>query len=117
MTYAFAGLLILQAVTMCAYFLRSMHHDQRIDRLLVLHQQERAQTTPDLAALITLVENLCQRVQAPEQAVIDHSTQTDVAPGPAAVNPELDQSYWDAHGPTKEELADAEFEREQVTVV
>jgi hypothetical protein len=54
-------------------------YDDRLDQLL-------AAKNPDLEQLIALVDRLCQRVQAPSQAVIDHSLAAAVVPpSPPAV--------------------------------
>lgn len=115
MTALIVLLAVAWASTLTALIYRAQVHDRRIDRLISLHATERAQTTPDLKALIGLVENLAQRIQDPQQAVIDHSTQLDATnPGPAAVNPELDDAYWSALEALipKEALAEAAMEEE-----
>lgn len=39
---------------------------------------------------------LCQRLQAPEQAVIDHAVQQAPVADEPAVNPFLDEDHWEA---------------------
>lgn len=109
--------------TLTALIYRAQVHDRRVDRLVALaaqatgrhteqvnhlislHTSERANTHPDLEALIRLVENLCQRIQAPEQAVIDHSIASPEGPQPQFIGGDDDDAYW-AHQESKEELAE-----------
>lgn len=84
------------AATVAALLVRTHRHEQRIDRLVKYALDSRA-PHPDTAALIVLVENLCQRVQAPAQAVIDHSTQmATLPPLPLAVLDGDDDAHWQA---------------------
>ena len=112
------GLLLLLGALLAALVLQGRRHEQRIDTLLRLGQRERATPNPDTLALIALTENLCQRIQAPEQAVIDHSIAAPVTPDmiPAAVNPDVDADYWDKLGPSKERLAELLEQAEVQTV-
>ena len=64
------------------------------------------------AALVALIADLCQRVQAPEQAVVDHTARTVPLETPEAVNPESDDSYWQAQGLTTEQLAELAYAEE-----
>jgi hypothetical protein len=107
------------AATMAAFLLAGHRHDNRVDRLtniiiterggsdhrttqlLAAHAAERAQPHPDIAALIALVENMAQRIQAPQQAVIDHALQTELPPMPNVVMPDDDQGFWES----REDLA------------
>lgn len=102
------GLLILLAVLLLAFLHQNRKHDQQIDTLLRLGQRERATPDPNVAALIALTENLCQRLQAPQQAVIDHTIQQAVTPDmvPPAIPPDDDTAFWDAQPFSKEALAD-----------
>lgn len=103
----------LQLVTIGALvyvlFARERDHQNQLGDLLDLDRIERAEHT-------RVVERLCQRIQAPEQAVVDHSvTQHVTAPQPQAVNPADDSSYWAAHM-TKEQLAQYAAELEMAGV-
>lgn len=81
--------------------------------LLVSSEWRHAETTRVLveavrgerADYIALVDRLCQRVQSPTQAVIEHSIQTvpPVDPPAATVT---DEQWWMANGVPKERLAD-----------
>lgn len=84
--------------------------------LVVFHALERRQFTDalkhayaapsaDTAALIGLVADLCQRVQAPEQAVVEHAMKT-VEPPPMPEVAFTDEQHWLANGMTKEQLAE-----------
>lgn len=78
-------------------------HDER-----VAMENARAQATPDLQALVALVERMAQRLQAPEWAVQEHRfASTEGASTPQAVLPDDDQGWWEARqGASKEELAE-----------
>lgn len=95
----------LQLVTIGALvivlFARERDHQNHLGDVLGLDRQERAEHA-------RVLERLCQRIQAPEQAVTDHAvTQTVVPPQPRAVHPDVDSDFW-ATRMTKEELADYE---------
>lgn len=82
--------------------------------LVELHTRERETAHPDLTELIALTDRLCQRVQAPEQAVLEHQLQ-DLPVSPPAVTPDDDDAYWEAmRGTTldKESLAEQLMEAE-----
>jgi hypothetical protein len=49
--------------------------------------------------------DLLQRIQAPEQAVLEHQTVRGIT-SPPAVNPFDDEDYWQAANMTKEQLAE-----------
>lgn len=70
---------------------------------------------PDLLALVGLIDRLCQRIQAPAQAVFEHSTE-QVRPGseeaPPAVHPDNDADFWEAREALAERLM-AEENRER----
>lgn len=57
--------------------------------------------SPDLTALIALVENLCQRIQAPDMAAAVHATQGQPLEAPPAVSIFDDSDHWES----KEEMA------------
>lgn len=105
--------------------IRELHHQHQIDRDRWQHQLDTLLTAatrppvqhPDIAALISLTDRLCQRIQAPEQAVIDHSVAQPITPDmiPQAVNPELDDEYWDSRQISKEDLAE-QAAAEELTV-
>ncbi len=104
-------------------------HEQRVDDLLQYAYAERVQATsgflaaisesaqhdphPDLAALVDLVDRLCQRLQAPETAIVDHQLSQQMPYMPQAVNPEgPDDEFWEAHDISKETLAEQLAEQE-----
>lgn len=96
--------------------LNAQDQDRARDR--EAHQIERAawladrnQPNPDITQLIGLTERLCQRLQAPTQAVIEHAQAQPLPPMPPTVNPAIDDSYWAAMQP-KEQLADELMEHE-----
>jgi uncharacterized iron-regulated membrane protein len=76
-------------------------HNARITSLLDTVMADRAKPNPDTTALIALIERMAQRIQAPEQAVIDHALQTELPPTPTAVMPDDDQGFWES----REDLA------------
>lgn len=91
----------------------------RAERDSMLRTVKEERTASDIgreqatAALIALINDLCQRVQAPQQAVLEHTARTVPADHvPAAVNPEDDNSYWQAQGLTTEQLAELAFAEE-----
>jgi hypothetical protein len=79
---------------------------ERIDNLLRAQHAAMAAPHPDLTALIDLVDRLCQRIQAPEQAVIEHSIQQPLPDVPPTVRPDDDRGYWEALNLSKEDLAE-----------
>lgn len=64
--------------------------------------------SPDLSTMVELVESLCQRIQAPEVAVMAHANGTLGADMPMHVPLDDDDEHWVA----KEELADRAFREE-----
>jgi hypothetical protein len=99
------GLLILAGGLLVAFIWQARRHEQRIDSLLRAQQRDRATPNPDTAALTATVENLCQRIQAPQQAVIDHALAQPVGPQPTVPLPDDDNAFWVGQE-TREELAD-----------
>lgn len=79
---------------------------ERIDNLLRAQHTHMSQPHPDLSALIDLTDRLCQRIQAPQQAVIDHALQQPVPPVPQTVLPHDDNAYWETQNVPKDELAE-----------
>lgn len=82
-------------------------HDERVDRLIAAHADQIAKLTasrdPDLEQLVSLVDRLCQRVQAPAQAVAEHAISTGPQwTPPQPIQPDDDAAFHE----TKEELAD-----------
>lgn len=75
-------------------------HDER-----VAMEAARAQVTPDLTAMVAMLDRMAQRLQAPEWAVQEHRfATTEGAPAP---QPALDdESWWAAQDVPKEELAE-----------
>ena len=87
------------------------HHRDSLERLMVLHEQttERlCRPHPDLTELVALVDRLCQRIQAPEQAVVEHAMQMPLPPMPQVI--EMDDD--DRHFETKEQMAEREMDEE-----
>lgn len=64
----------------------------------------RSQASPDLEALVALVRDLCQRVQAPKEAVVQHQMETGPVFAPPAVLPDDDAGWFEARM-SKEDLA------------
>lgn len=59
---------------------------------------ERRRADPDTVALIATIDRLCQRIQAPHAAVLEHDERVR-APrsdeyAPPAVSPDDDDAYW-----------------------
>jgi hypothetical protein len=72
------------------------------------------QKNPDLEQLIGLIDRQMQRIQAPVQAVMDHSV-AQAVPSPPAVPWDDDDAFHRSRGMTTEELAEAEMRAELVT--
>jgi hypothetical protein len=74
--------------------------------VLVGWRAERRQPNPDLVELVALVDRLCQRIQAPSQAVFEHTAAHPPPPtheqAPSAVDPNDDEDFWES----REELAE-----------
>jgi hypothetical protein len=91
---------------------REHHARIQADSALQARQEREAlvrrDITPDLTALIELVDRLCQRVQAPERAINEHTQGVVVPESPPAVDMFDDEEYWEP----KENLAEREFEAE-----
>ena len=101
--------LVELAVILAMVLLLCDRHERELEALHVLHDQharERADQIrlladlathagssdphPDLTQLISLVDRLCQRVQAPDVAVTEHAMTMPVGPMP---QPRPDQGY------------------------
>ena len=67
---------------------------------------------PDMQALIALVDRLCQRVQAPQAAILEHDEKEralrDDEYAPPAVSPDDDEGYW----ASRDKLAELMMEKE-----
>lgn len=100
-------------------------HDEQRTELEANHQASLAQLAdvlkpvphPDIKELIGLVDRLCQRVQAPEHAIVEHAQAQPLPPMPAAVLPDDDEGWHQAHALSaqllsKEDLAEQAFEQE-----
>lgn len=70
--------------------------------LLLDRSRERRQPNPDVEQLIALVDRLCVRIQAPQRSAIEGLNEPVAHQSPVAVNPELDDEYWES----REALAD-----------
>jgi hypothetical protein len=99
-------LTILTAILIITSAVLFDRQQQRNANLLAhtLDQQE----SPDLTALIALIERQNQRIQAPEVAVAQHAAQDMPADLPQHVSTEDDDGFWK----TKEQLADDEYDQE-----
>lgn len=101
------GWFVVTVLLVVVLVVRERDHDRRITAILASEASERARTA---RAHTEQVDRLCQRLQAPEQAVIEHSI-GQVTEQPAAVTPDNDRDFWEAHM-TKEQLAEALREAE-----
>jgi hypothetical protein len=70
--------------------------------LVALLLWERRRPDPNVVAMIALVDRLCRRIQAPQMAAIEEANETLPGRSPVAINPELDDEYWES----REALAD-----------
>ena len=66
----------------------------------------------DRDRLLATIDTLCQRVQAPELAVVDHQARQETLASPPAVGFDNDDEYWQATEMTKEQLAEQMMARE-----
>lgn len=96
MTIALAAIAVALLIT---HFLDRREHTRQVDTLIT----NQADTTQ---AFIHQIDRLCQRLQAPEQAVIEHAVHafTETPPEPVAMDD--DTAHWEAKGVDKNELAD-----------
>lgn len=87
-------------------------HRNQLRALVEEHSAERRVAHPDLSEMVALIDRVCQRLQAPEQAVIEHAIGDH--PSPPAVPPDDDIAYWEAQKAMldKTELADLAMEAE-----
>lgn len=80
--------------------------------LLAERMQEHRHANPDVAKLIGLCDRLCQRLQAPHAAVLEHDEQVrqrrDEEYAPPAVTPEVDEEFW----ASREKLAELMMDQE-----
>lgn len=73
--------------------------------------QERRHPSPNLEALIALTDRLCQRLQAPHAAIIEHDENVRGRTeeyAPPAVMPEDDDDFWASKDKLAEQLMEAE---------
>ena len=65
---------------------------------LVWNHRERRRASPDTQALIALVDRLCQRIQDPAAAVLEHDELVRASRSeeyaPPAVAPDDDEAFW-----------------------
>ncbi len=86
-------------------------HREHTDRLMALTERALEQTNrphPDIAELVALTDRLCQRIQAPEAAVIEHQMQMPLPPMPQVIDMDDDQAHWES----KEQMAEREMTEE-----
>lgn len=79
----------------------SAQHDRHAQNL----QRVLAQKNPDLEQLIALIDRQMQRIQAPAQAVMDHSVGL-AAPSPPAIPFDDDDAFNESRQMSKEDLAE-----------
>jgi hypothetical protein len=92
----------------------SLMQQQHTHHLNLLIQQK----NPDLEQLIALVDRQMQRIQAPAQAVIDHSMTSMVHESPETIPMDDDEAYWDQKSViSKEDFAEAAFAAEKAMSV
>lgn len=98
--------------------MRERDHDNRLGEERDLASAERSVTAVEWAherqEHTALVERLLQRVQAPEQAVMEHAMAQPL-PSPPAVIPDDDGDFWESRM-SKEELAEALMQQERQAV-
>jgi len=60
--------------------------------------RDRYRAHPDLEPLLNTIQSLCQRLQAPGTAVLEHDERVRVQPpegyAPPAIEPDDDEAYW-----------------------
>lgn len=119
------ALAILIALALLVSYVKDTRHANAIDRLLDAHNQYRLdmdagyqaslaqlaehfkpEPHPDIAQLVALVDRLCQRLQAPDHAVVEHAQAQPLPPMPQAVLPDDDEGWHRAQALTKEQLAE-----------
>lgn len=96
-------------VTIAAFIWLTDRKDRR-------HQAEREALTQPPTEWLAVIENLCQRLQAPEHAIIEHQI-ANVPPSPPAVGFDDDEGFHEAQGLTKEKLAEMVAEAERAAAV
>lgn len=99
-------LVVVALAAVVGLVVRERDHDRA-------HAQWRAYADRERQEFIALTDRLLQRIQAPEQAVMDHSVTQVPFPLPEAVNPESDTEFWESQL-TKEQLADALMAQERM---
>lgn len=94
-------------------FLRERDRDAENARLRSEWSDDRSILLRELASARTehagMIADLCQRIQAPDVAVVDHAVMSHESP--QAVSADLDTDFWEARL-TKEQLAEALAEAE-----
>lgn len=83
--------------------------------LLAERWQERRQANPNLRALIEANDRLCQRLQAPQAAILEYDEQVRSPRGdeyaPPAVPPDDDEAFWSSRDKLAETLMEQEVAR------
>ena len=72
---------------------------------------ERAVTADERSQWARERADLLQRIQAPEQAVVQHALAAPIPPSPATIPVDDDEAFWDARL-TKEQIAEQTFQQE-----
>lgn len=73
----------------------SKEREAREDRFQAERDKYASQLESILSGHRQEIAALCQRIQAPEYAVVEHA-QSQASPSPPAANPMLDEDYWEA---------------------
>jgi hypothetical protein len=68
--------------------------------------QHETRAQADRDKLLATIDELCQRIQAPDQAVVDYQARQGAATSPPAVGFDDDEDWWRAQEMTKEQLAE-----------
>ena len=89
---------------------RALYRLAEMDRLphpdleLAMRQSER---------MIAQNDRLCQRIQAPEYAVVEHAQAQPLGPLPQTVEMDDDSAHWESRDEMAQRLYDEEVERQQ----
>jgi hypothetical protein len=79
---------------------------------------DRRRASPDVLALIALVDRLAQRIQSPQAAVLEHFEQHRALRGdeyaPSAIPPDDDDAYWASKDKLAEQLMAQETQTSDV---
>lgn len=82
----------------------------RAGRGLVEDREDAAVRERD--ALLGTIHELCQRIQAPDLAIVDHQAKQGAVVNPPAVGWDNDDDFWEADKMTREQLAEQVMQAE-----